>query len=230
MPLSGPALPSAPAPLSLPRETPRAGPALKVLYFLTVAAMLLLFVVYAVAYTSARGSGSPESGFPYTEALGTGRDAVFVTRETAASLNTLEWIVICGIPGTMLLGIAVWMYYAFYAFLTTRAAAIFQGVCPRCMKGPIHTVRITMHDACPVCGANFQREQGYLVGALYFSYLFCILLAIPPFAVMLYLQVYEWKWWLLATVVPSILLGRPMIRLSRSMWMHVDFMLNPWTD
>ena len=33
-----------------------------------------------------------------------------------------------------------------------------------------------MHERCPVCGLKFEREPGYFLGAMYFSYL----LSIPP--------------------------------------------------
>ena len=27
-----------------------------------------------------------------------------------------------------------------------------------------------MHESCPVCGLRFEREEGYFLGAMYFSY------------------------------------------------------------
>ncbi|MCW8132804.1 MAG: DUF983 domain-containing protein [Planctomycetota bacterium] len=228
MAISGPALPPSFPPI--PREVPRAGPGVKIAYLALLAGLLAAFAFYVVAYSLARGGGSPEPDYPYIEALGSGRDAVYVTEATAANLRILEWTIIGGVPLIVVLGVAAWVYYAFYEFFVTRGAAILRGACPRCLQGPIHAARITMHPSCPACGARYQRENGYMVGALYFSYLFCILLAVPPFLVMLYLEVYDWKWWVLATVVPSILLARGMIRLSRAMFMHLDYLLNPWHD
>jgi uncharacterized protein (DUF983 family) len=43
--------------------------------------------------------------------------------------------------------------------------------CPRCWKGKMFSGSVTMNDPCPVCGMLFQREEGYFLGAMYFSFL-----------------------------------------------------------
>src|SRR5271157_567942 len=54
-------------------------------------------------------------------------------------------------------------------------------LCPRCRQGrifraPLWRGFLAMHERCPVCGLKFEREPGYFLGALYFSYAF----SIPP--------------------------------------------------
>ena len=54
-------------------------------------------------------------------------------------------------------------------------AGIFQQLCPRCWTGKIFATSIfrifpRMHERCPACGLKFEREQGYFLGAMYFSY------------------------------------------------------------
>jgi uncharacterized protein (DUF983 family) len=130
----------------------------------------------------------------------------------------------------VLLGLAVMSYYAWYEFWSIRFAAILRGLCPRCLMGSIHARGLKLNERCPVCDASFNREQGYLVGALYFGYLFGILLALPAFGVLLYYRTYDWRWWILLTLVPAAVLGPFLIRLARAMWMHMDYLLNPWKD
>ena len=42
--------------------------------------------------------------------------------------------------------------------------------CPRCRQGPIFGGLIRTNEYCPQCGLRFEREQGYFLGAMYFSY------------------------------------------------------------
>ena len=54
-------------------------------------------------------------------------------------------------------------------------AGIFHHLCPRCRTGRIFSTSIfrifpRMHERCPACGLKFEREQGYFLGAMYFSY------------------------------------------------------------
>src|SRR5208282_3350494 len=54
-------------------------------------------------------------------------------------------------------------------------AGIFRQLCPRCRTGKIFSTSIIrifpkMHARCPACGLKFEREQGYFLGAMYFSY------------------------------------------------------------
>ena len=52
---------------------------------------------------------------------------------------------------------------------------IFHQLCPRCRTGRIFATSIfrifpRIHERCPACGLKFEREQGYFLGAMYFSY------------------------------------------------------------
>jgi hypothetical protein len=35
---------------------------------------------------------------------------------------------------------------------------------------------VTMNDPCPVCGLVFEREEGYFLGAMYFSYAIAVVI------------------------------------------------------
>jgi uncharacterized protein (DUF983 family) len=42
--------------------------------------------------------------------------------------------------------------------------------CPRCGKGRLFRGWLSMHDGCPDCGLQFQREPGFFLGSIYFNY------------------------------------------------------------
>src|SRR5260370_1722195 len=72
--------------------------------------------------------------------------------------------------------------------------AILRQLCPRCHKGkifrgPLWRTYLAMYERCPECDLVYEREQGYFLGAMYFSYL----LSIPPVLVLVLLL-----WWLTA--------------------------------
>jgi uncharacterized protein (DUF983 family) len=69
---------------------------------------------------------------------------------------------------------------------------IAKQVCPRrregaMVRGPLWRTYLAMHEKCPVCGLKYEREPGYFLGAMYFSYLLSLL---PGLAIVLLL----WRW------------------------------------
>lgn len=80
-----------------------------------------------------------------------------------------------------------------------------------------------MNETCPACHYRFEREPGYFVGAMYFSYA----LAIPTYAGLV-LGLAAWVpglslfWALLAALPPFLLLVPIIFRYSRIGWMYFD--------
>ena len=84
-----------------------------------------------------------------------------------------------------------------------------------------------MHEACPSCGLQFNREQGYYIGAMYVSYL----LSIPP---VLALVVIFWRlagWSFGNAVMGAFVAYLPLVpfavRFSRVIWIYVDRTFDP---
>jgi uncharacterized protein (DUF983 family) len=108
-----------------------------------------------------------------------------------------------------------------------RTTEFFWGMlrlrCPRCKEGKIFRGAFAMNDPCPICGLLFQREEGYFLGAMYFSYLLASAILIPCFFV-------------LAALLPSLdgvlvallttLLYVPLVplvfRYSRVLWIYFE--------
>jgi uncharacterized protein (DUF983 family) len=114
------------------------------------------------------------------------------------------------------------------ASTTERLRAIARLRCPECGEGSVFRGVFAMNEVCPVCGLRFQRESGYFLGAMYFSYG----LAIPIillFTLVVYLLFPRWRlyqdvllaWLIFLPLVP------PIYRYSRVMWMHFDRYFDP---
>jgi uncharacterized protein (DUF983 family) len=99
--------------------------------------------------------------------------------------------------------------------------------CPRCGATPLFISWFRMREACPLCGLHFERAQGYWVGAIYVNYGVTTLIALAgAFAL--------WGW-LGIDMLPQLLLWLPFcalfplwfFRYSRSVWLAVEFFVNP---
>lgn len=117
-----------------------------------------------------------------------------------------------------------------------RVPGAWEGIrrqlCPRCRQGAIFRLPVwrgilAMHPRCPVCGLKFEREPGYFLGALYFSYA----LSLPPglALVLLIWRITDWPFDLvmLAAVVAWLPFVPPVTRWARVLWMYVDWRFDP---
>lgn len=116
--------------------------------------------------------------------------------------------------------------------MESAVRAIVRQRCPRCRQGaifplPLWRAPLKTFDRCPVCGLRYEREPGYFLGAMYFSYV----LSIPPGLALVLLI-----WWL--TGLPfdvvmfcAFLAYLPLVpvvsRWSRVLWLYVDQQFDP---
>ena len=115
-------------------------------------------------------------------------------------------------------------------------AGIGHQLCPRCRAGKIFSTSIfrifpRMHERCPACGLKFEREQGYFLGAMYFSYAIGTI-AISLFALIVWSL---WSWNLPACVAAGFLLFLPaapvLTFFSRVLWIYFDQSIDPdWSQ
>jgi hypothetical protein len=87
-----------------------------------------------------------------------------------------------------------------------------------------------MHERCPACGLKFEREPGYFLGAMYFSYA----LSIPP-GLAIVLVLWRITHWPFDTVMLCAFLAYlpfvPVVtRWARVIWMYVDWHFDPGKD
>jgi hypothetical protein len=84
-----------------------------------------------------------------------------------------------------------------------------------------------MHERCPVCGLKFEREPGYFLGALYFSYA----LSIPP-GLLIALLLWRFSNWSFNTVMLAAFVAYlpfvPFVSLiSRVLLIYTDRYVDP---
>lgn len=100
--------------------------------------------------------------------------------------------------------------------------------CPKCRQGPIFNSRVRMNDCCPVCGIRFEREPGYFLGAMYFSYA----LSIPILGLLIlvgHLLLPNWRIELIIglAAVAYIPFMPLVFRYSRVLWIYFERWANP---
>ena len=103
---------------------------------------------------------------------------------------------------------------------------IFNNACPNCGEGKVFTGFLKMNKACLVCHLKIEREPGYFLGAVSFSYGLGIIVAIPVLLIMMYLSA---PFFLMAGM-PSLalIIALPFLnRLTRLAWLHMDYFNNP---
>lgn len=111
--------------------------------------------------------------------------------------------------------------------------SIWNYKCPRCRQGdlfvsPFNIKKpLDMHEKCSCCNQRFMREPGYYFGAMFISYIWTgwLALAIVGFCIM----VLDWSvnasFALLIFV--SALSFFFVMRISRSMYIHLDVRFDP---
>ena len=84
---------------------------------------------------------------------------------------------------------------------------------------------------CARCGLSFFREQGYYIGGMIITYGLTLAVVIPVFLVSLFLPDLKsvshdgrFVLWVLFAVPLSFLL----MPYAYSLWLHLDFWLEPW--
>ena len=101
---------------------------------------------------------------------------------------------------------------------------LLSGRCPWCRRGRIFRGALAMNPSCPDCGMIFEKEPGYFVGAMYFSYF----LAVPVYALLVAaaLRILGNGSQLLAFGV-ALLVFLPLVplifRASRVCWLYLDY-------
>jgi uncharacterized protein (DUF983 family) len=119
----------------------------------------------------------------------------------------------------------------------TRMGALLNNRCPKCYEGKLfcssayNLKRLSdMPPACPVCGEDFGREPGFYFGAAYVSYALTVALWVALFVALTCLDQWGWitftffedvSFFLTTGIVLVVLLMPILMRLSRSIWLHM---------
>ena len=104
--------------------------------------------------------------------------------------------------------------------------------CPHCQQGRVLARWPNkISPQCSRCGLSFFREQGYYIGGMIVTYGLTLAVVIPVFLVSLFLPDLKgvshdgrFVLWVLFAVPLSFLL----MPYAYSLWLHLDFWLEPW--
>ena len=84
-----------------------------------------------------------------------------------------------------------------------------------------------MHRFCPFCRLEYEREQGYFLGAMYFGYGMALALSAPLVLVLLIFGGFSVNEVILTLGVTITFLSPLLFRYSRILWMHFDQLWDP---
>jgi uncharacterized protein (DUF983 family) len=99
--------------------------------------------------------------------------------------------------------------------------------CPRCGETPLFTGWFTMPARCAFCGLTFERAQGYFVGAIYVNYGVTVLIATVGYFVLWTTTGISTAAQLALWVPFVVLFPLWFFRYSRSLWLALEYLLNP---
>ena len=99
--------------------------------------------------------------------------------------------------------------------------------CPRCGAAPLFRGRFAMFSHCLACDLQFEREQGYFVGAIYVNYGVTAVIAIVGYyafdqLIGMSLIQHLVLWCAFAVMFPLF-----FFRYARSLWLSFDYIFNP---
>ncbi len=84
-----------------------------------------------------------------------------------------------------------------------------------------------MYPECLSCNLRFEREQGYFVGALYINYAVTALVAIVGYFALDYFIIMSLPQQLVLWGAFAVSFPLFFFRYSRSLWLSLDYILNP---
>jgi uncharacterized protein (DUF983 family) len=99
--------------------------------------------------------------------------------------------------------------------------------CPRCGVGSLYVKPFRMRSNCSQCGLQFEREQGYFVGAIYINYAATVAIAVPGFFLLDAFTGMTINQQLALWVPFAIIFPLLFFHHSRSLWLALDHLFNP---
>lgn len=85
-----------------------------------------------------------------------------------------------------------------------------------------------MNPRCPFCALTFEREPGYFIGAMAFSYAFAVgIVGVLAFLINLIFPGMRLHWLLFTAGIAFLPFVPVVFRLSRVIWIHIDRAVDP---
>lgn len=85
---------------------------------------------------------------------------------------------------------------------------------------------IKMHETCPVCGIEYEREHGFFMMSIFIGYVLGFIAAVPFLIILFLLNAPIYAYFLVSAIILFPL--APLIfRYSRVIWLHLDELMDP---
>lgn len=107
--------------------------------------------------------------------------------------------------------------------------SILKQRCPRCGQGALFRSLLKMNKSCETCDLSLEREAGYYSGAMYMSYFLSIFTLIPVWLLLVFKGM-PFIWSLVVVLILNVLMVPLLFRLSRSIWIHMDYGIDQIQD
>ena len=110
----------------------------------------------------------------------------------------------------------------------TKLYSIVANKCPRCQEGdffiyknPYHLKKFDkMHDSCPVCHEDFEKEPGFYQGAMYVNYALSVATGVGWFILVYLFYGFDPVFFMISFSAVLILLLPLMFRIGRLLWIN----------
>lgn len=99
--------------------------------------------------------------------------------------------------------------------------------CPRCGRAPLFRGWFTMNAVCAVCDLQFERAQGYWIGAIYVNYGVTTLVAVAGFFTLWASTTLSMAAQLTIWLPFCVVFPLWFFRYSRAVWLAVEHGVNP---
>lgn len=111
-----------------------------------------------------------------------------------------------------------------------RMSSILKLKCPRCSEGDLfikkglvrYSHMLDMPEHCPHCGQKYSIEPGFWLGSLWTSYPIVIATELPFLIAALVVDSISPFWFFGGMLIAFILVYPIMLRLGRSIWIHIN--------
>ena len=104
--------------------------------------------------------------------------------------------------------------------------------CPNCRQGKVFRGWPNrVYPRCPSCGLSYFRESGYFLGGMIITYILTAFIIVILYLVSLALPVarnfsenFTYGFWAVLAISLTLVLVRP----SYSLWLALDYLIDPW--
>lgn len=101
-------------------------------------------------------------------------------------------------------------------------SGIFGNKCPHCLRGKVFSGIYAMNPRCPDCGIKFEKESGYFLGAIVFSYFIGVFSVIPILISSIFLFHLEISTGVMIATVQILAMHPLLNRYSKLVWLYVE--------